>query len=124
MILKDPQNEDAWVNKGWVHEEFGEYDLALGAYQKALDNNKASQIALINMASIYKRQGKYDAAESLYKIFIGFFPNSAQGYWNLAELYSTGKRGTVQDALGVLEQGVELTEDKGLQKELERLRAL
>lgn len=85
-ILKNPQNQDAWVNKGWVHEEFGEYEPALKAYKKALDIDEVSQIAWINMAAIYKKQGRYDLAKRAYENFIRIFPLSTQGYSNLEEL--------------------------------------
>ena len=85
-ILKNPQNQDAWVTKGWVHEELREYEPALEAYQKALDIDEASQIAWINMAAIYKKQGRYGLARHAYENFIRIFPLSTQGYSNLEEL--------------------------------------
>lgn len=85
-LVKNPQNQDAWVTKGWAHEEFKEYEPALEAYQKALDIDEASQIAWINMAAIYKKQGRFDLAKHAYENFIRIFPLSTQGYSNLEEL--------------------------------------
>jgi len=85
-LVKNPQNQDAWINKAWAHEEFGEYKAALASYQKALDIDEASQIAWINMASIYKKQGRYDLAKNAYENFIRIFPLSTQGHSNLEEL--------------------------------------
>ena len=118
---QEEKSQDEWINIAIAHEAKGDMESATDAYRQAIAIQEASAIPWINLAALLKKQGEYGKAAEAYENFIRIFPLSTQGYANLAELYVMWQEGSLQDAIEVLEIGIEQTSDEGLKKEKERL---
>lgn len=118
---EDEKTQNEWIDIAIAFEAAGELEKAIEAYIQAIVIQEVANIPWINLAVLYKNQGKYALARDAYENFIRIFPLSTQGYFNLAELYVIWKEGTLQDAIDILELGIQRTDDDGLKKELERL---
>ena len=115
------KSQNDWIIIGVTHEAADELEDAIVAYKEAIAIQEVTVIPWINLASVLKKQGEFALARDAYENFIRIFPTSAQGYSNLADLFIIWQEGSVEDAIETLELGIELTDDTGLKKELERL---
>lgn len=118
---QDEKTQSEWIDIAIAFEAAGELENAIAAYIEAIVIQEVANIPWINLAVIYKDQGRYDLAQDAYENFIRVFPLSTQGYFNLSELYVISQVGTLQDAIDILERGIERTDDDVLKRELERL---
>lgn len=120
-VKRDPKNYDAWFDIATISDAFGDYDLAVKAYKKAIDIKPASLIPWINITAIYRNHGQYKLAKEAYLKLIEVLPNDSQGYRNLADMYSQGQEGTLEDAKKILAEGIKETNDSGLKDLLVKL---
>ncbi|MGH9429299.1 MAG: tetratricopeptide repeat protein [Terriglobia bacterium] len=58
----DPKRGDVYNTLGWVLDEKGHFDEAIGAYQKALDLDPSFHVAAYNIACTLAKAGRYDQA--------------------------------------------------------------
>lgn len=63
----DPSFYDVNRLLGSIHKELGNYDNAIESYQKILSNDPSDELAIVETALIYERQGRYQDAFSLIK---------------------------------------------------------
>jgi tetratricopeptide (TPR) repeat protein len=59
----------ATFNLGFIFDRQGEYDLAVGAYQKAIDSehSDAASKARLNLGVLFEKWGEYDLAGEAYQ---------------------------------------------------------
>jgi tetratricopeptide (TPR) repeat protein len=85
----DPAIEaEKWFQQGLVLEETGApIGQAVEAYQKAIELNPSAAGALVNLGTIYFRDGELKKAESCYRGAIEADPHYPLAHFNLANLY-------------------------------------
>ncbi len=77
-----------WFQRGLALEETGAPIVeAMGAYEKAIELNPAAAGALVNLGTIYFRDGKFKKAESCYSRAIAADPSYPLAHYNIANLY-------------------------------------
>ena len=69
------KSSDIWNELGDTHFKVGEYDKAIDAYCKAIEQKSQSGWAYNNLACIYVQQGKYMEAIPLYQKSLELFSN-------------------------------------------------
>ena len=83
-----------------------QYDLALAAYQKAIEIDRSYHNAYYGVAITYRAQGRLDLAIANYSEVIRLLPDYAQPYASRAELYQC--MGLFDDAESDLDSYVKL----------------
>lgn len=74
--------------KGQFFERTGNEHLAEAAYLKAIELDNRLNVARINLAHLYNRQGKTGSAIGLFKKVIEQEPEYSQAYYSLGLLYA------------------------------------
>lgn len=72
---------------GLKHFQEKHYDLALEAYQKALNINPDYINALYNMGGVYLKMKEFDKAIEKFKKVVSLNPNDGDAYYQLADAY-------------------------------------
>ena len=121
QIVEEQKSQNEWIDIAIAYTASGEPENAIEAYRQAIAIQEVAVIPWINLAALLKEQDEYALARDAYKEFIRIFPLSSQGYSNLGELYVIWQEGSVEDAIEILELGIERTNDAALKRELERL---
>lgn|SRR3989338_3635952 len=121
ILRQDDKEATAWMDIALSSHQLGDLKTAEQAYKNALAEEKANSLAWINLAAIYKEQGRFQDAKDAYLTLIDVRPTDTQAYLGLAEMYVAGNAGTVADAKGILEFGIQNTNDDMLKQLLKRL---
>jgi tetratricopeptide (TPR) repeat protein len=101
------RESEAWFQKGLDTEEAGApVELAIEAYQKALELNPAAAGALVNLGTIYYRQKNFVEAEKNYVQAVVADPGYPLAEFNLGNLYD--EQGRVKDAADHYHRALEL----------------
>ena len=110
VVAKDPQVIDAWLLLGNEHAKHGQYDRALAQYRRALELKPDYDLALRNMANVYRDMGRPNAAVAGYERLLHVDPANVQARQELAQVLLDA--GRVADAQRELERV--LAQDAGL----------
>ncbi|MCC7119738.1 MAG: tetratricopeptide repeat protein [Anaerolineales bacterium] len=65
--ITETQDPEVWNKKGNIHFENGDYDKAIGAYNKAIELDRAFGWPYSNLALTYQTMGKFAEAILLYQ---------------------------------------------------------
>jgi pentatricopeptide repeat protein len=103
------------------YQTLGDYINAEKYFKIASNNNPVNTRAWSNLASIYRETGRYDEARDAYEQMIKNVPDDITGYIGLAEMQSIGQAGTKDDAIRVLQQGIDKTKNPTLMEYMARL---
>ncbi len=97
----DPHFALAWWSRGSVKYQQGDVPAALASYADCLRMAPQATICLEERARVFRREGECDKMEAETRAAIAKEPDSAMGYYFLAEaLYSRGRpEATVREAL-------------------------
>ena len=74
-------------DEGYAHQEAGEYEQAIDAYEQSLTHDPKQAEALNNLGFCYKSLKRYHKAIDYYKDAIELKPDLAQAHEYLAEAY-------------------------------------
>jgi|GEM_PF-1585700 len=91
------------------YNNLGEKDLALDYYNRALEKDPRSRIALDNIAHLYEDLSRWDRAEQAYLKLLDTYPNYTLGYRSLAYLYQYHFSDGEQKILKLFEKGLNAT---------------
>lgn len=94
---------------GLLYTGTGDYEGALGEYQRALLIDPNSRDAFSGLAELYEKTGKLDEAEATFKQAVALRPDYWNGYVRLATFYT--RHGRYEDALPPLQKVTELVPD-------------
>ncbi len=84
VVLDDPLTPEKHLQLGMVYEKKGEYDAAIGEYEKAAGKIPAAHVYLGN---VYFVKGDFGKAEESYRKAIEVESENADAMNNLAWLY-------------------------------------
>lgn len=87
IILNDPLSAEEHSNLGRIYEAQQKFELAAQQYRDALEKDRKYVPALLLLADLSYRTGKYDAAESAYRKAIALQPENGDLYNNLCWVY-------------------------------------
>jgi tetratricopeptide (TPR) repeat protein len=93
-------------NLGNYYAKLNNLPKAEAFYKAALEIDNLFFPAKTNLAMIYYQQGKTDLAETIYRDIVAKHPETTDGYYYLALLYSEQKK--YPEAIGLLEKAVSL----------------
>jgi len=82
-ISKNQFIADAHNNLGIIYTTQGKYDMAIAAFDKAIEIEPEYKTAYMNKGVVYSRQGLHEKALDLYKVVVEKFPNYPLGLVNL-----------------------------------------
>jgi tetratricopeptide (TPR) repeat protein len=104
----EPENAEAWVNKGFAHAEVGEYDDAIGAYDEAIrvdENEDFAAEALVNKAYAEYETHRGDPLETIEKA-LEVDERMPAAWYNRAVFLN--ERGNHEDALRCIDNALSL----------------
>jgi len=110
VVAKDPEVVDAWVLLGNEDAAHGRYDRALARYRRALALKPDYDLALRNIANVYRDMGRPGDAVAGYERLLRVDPANVQARQELAQVLL--EAGRVADAERELE--AVLAQDAGL----------
>lgn len=99
MIKNGNATTDVYTSLGAAYQSDKKFDLALDAYQKALNLDKANTDAISYMADIYTEQKKYDKAMAMYNKILLIEPENEEAKSAIQEIKSSLNSELLQKAL-------------------------
>ncbi len=121
IVKNDKNNFEAYKNLAVAYQALGDYIKAEEAYKKAGEISPINTVIWNNLGHLYLSQKKYDQAEGSFLKLLEVDPTDVSAYLSLAEMYSQGFAGNIEDAKYILSQGILKTESGGLKEALERI---
>jgi len=118
LIKLDPNNPNAYYERGDFYYEIDEYSKAIDDYSRAIQLNPNYTSAYFNRAYAYGEIGDYDKAIADYSKTIELDPNDVQAYYNRGLDYQN--KGEVSKAVCDLEKCIELSRDTELTKDAQQ----
>ncbi len=94
---------------GWIANGTGQYELAVGEFQKAVQLEPTSDQAYTGLASAEKHLNKLDEAEKTYQQVIHLRPQYARGYLELGAFYLQQQQ--AEKAIDMFSRAVALAPD-------------
>ena len=109
IVLHDPLSAEEHLSLGLGYELNGEYDEAIGAYDKAVRKSEGDDRPFYYMANAYYKKGEYDLAEEYYRQALEISPDNGDIYNNLAWAYIATER--LDEARGEIERALSIRRD-------------
>lgn len=113
-IELNPDNADAYFNRGDAYGEIGEYEKAIADYSKAIELKPSDASAYFNRGDAYGEIGEYGKAIVDYSKAIELNPGDADTYYNRGLAYQ--EKGEVPKAVSDIEKCIGLSTDRELTK--------
>jgi hypothetical protein len=113
-IELNPDNADAYFNRGDAYDEIGEYEKAIADYSKAIELKPGDALAYFNRGNAYGEIREYGKAIADYSRVVELNPGDADTYYNRGLAYQ--EKGELAKAAGDLEKCIELSADSELAK--------
>jgi len=114
LIELDPNNADAYYERGDFYYETDEYNKAMADYSKAIQLNPNYADAYYNRGCAYGEISEYDKAITDYSKAIELNPSDANAYYNRGLIY--GEKDDIGKAVDDLNRCIELSTDPELTK--------
>lgn len=105
MTEIDPEGVDGWINVAMVQATLGRFDEAESTYRRALQLAPTDVQIFEGLGSVASRRGDDAGAEEAWLRAYQLEPSYAPAVTELASLY--GRQGRIDEALKVLEKGVQ-----------------
>ena len=86
QVKKNPQNADAYVNRGLINYERENFSAAEKDFLKAAEIEPYTPDILFNLAVMQEKNNHLDDAIETYDNFLKFEVNSEEGYYNRGKL--------------------------------------
>jgi tetratricopeptide (TPR) repeat protein len=90
ILLRDPENWQAYNNRGLILAEMGHPEDALFSYIKALELNPESHATLYNIGIYYRDKGRYDEAIEYYQKALEIKPDKTSALGHLERAMGSG----------------------------------
>jgi len=79
---------EGWFDKGNRHSRQGQWEEAVKAYEKSIENNPSATVAHINLGLSYKKLKDYDKAKQSFKKAVELEPYNMEARFNLGNVYN------------------------------------
>jgi tetratricopeptide (TPR) repeat protein len=119
VLEMNPENADAWNNKGVALYWMGRPEEALQCYDRALAADPGNLEALRNRAFVLRAMARFEEALETYEKIIAFEPEAAD-FRNLATVLVG--MGLLEEALGALMEAANIEPSIAVEREIEALR--
>jgi len=83
-VSADPQSVEAWINRGTLCYEDGNFAKAAESFHRALASNPESALAHYNLGSVLEEMGEPGAARNHLREAVRIDPGYADAHYNLA----------------------------------------
>jgi tetratricopeptide (TPR) repeat protein len=80
LIMRQPSNAKALVDRGNVHERRGDYDLAVADLERSIQLDGGSYYAFGNLGDVYRERRNFERAEVSYGHAIDMGKGSTMGW--------------------------------------------
>ncbi|HWA72201.1 MAG TPA: tetratricopeptide repeat protein [Polyangiaceae bacterium] len=100
---------EAWLNIGLLEKSRGNFDAAIAAYGKAIEQRPKYVAAFNNLSLAYSAANRDAEAERPLRTALEIDPNYAAGWVNLGKLLSGA--GRADDAIAALQRATQLRKD-------------
>lgn len=91
ILFREPDNWQAYNNRGLILTEMGHIEDALFSYMKALELNPESHATLYNIGIYYRDKGRYDEAIDYYQKALKIKPDKTSALGHLVGIYFSKK---------------------------------
>lgn len=115
LIELDPDNADAYHERGDFYYEMDQYGKAIADYSRAIELEPRYASAYFNRAYAYGEISEYDKAIADYSKAIKLDPSDAQAYYNRGLDYQN--KGELPKAVNDLEKCIDLSTDPELRED-------
>ncbi|MBE0515503.1 tetratricopeptide repeat protein [Sulfurimonas sp.] len=114
------QDSDILFKMGYILEQLGDRDEALGFYKEALEDDKNNEYIHNAIASIYRANGEFVSAKLHLNASLSINDNNPTTYYNYGNLLVDMKH--FEEAKEMYKKAIEMNEDfKEAKEELEKL---
>jgi len=100
------KSSEAFYNKGIIHYENGEYELAISLFKQAVEKNSSNPQFYYNLSLAYVKTEEYDLAIDNFKTTISLNPKDADALQNLGIAYY--KKSQFEEAIQSYKKAVEI----------------
>ena len=100
------KSSEAFYNKGIIHYEKSEYDLAIDLFKQAIEKNSSNPQFYYNLGLVYVKTEEYDLAINNFKEAISLNPKDADTLQNLGIALS--KKSQFEDAIQAYKKAIEI----------------
>ena len=107
VVTRDPQVIDGWVMMGNEYSRRRDFTRALECFQRALALKPDYDLAVFNMANVYRTMGQDDEALVGYRRLLALDPNNAEAHQQAAQILVDHER--LEEAQQELNRALELT---------------
>lgn len=107
VVTKDPKVIDAWVMMGNEYSRLRDFPRAADSFKRALALKPDYDLAVFNLANVYRTMGKDDEAMVGYRRLLTLDPANAQAHQELAQVLVD--RGKLDEAQRELTRALELS---------------
>lgn len=111
-IAIDPENADAYIGRGIVHDDSGHPEEAIKDFNKAIELDPNSAVAYDNRGNFYRNLGHPEEALKGYSKAIELEPDDAIAYNNRGYVYYD--LGQPEEALKDFNKAIELNPDSAI----------
>ena len=118
LIELDPDNADAYHERGDFYYDTDQYGKAIADYSRAIELEPGYTSAYFNRAYAYGEVGEHEKAIADYSEAIRLDPNDAQAYYNRGLDYQN--KGEVSKAVSDLEKCIGLSSDQELARDAQQ----
>jgi tetratricopeptide (TPR) repeat protein len=110
ILLRDPNNWQAYNNRGLILSEMGYPEDAFLSYKRALELNNESHATLYNIGIYYRDKRRYDEAIEYYQKALKIKPDKTSALGHLVGIYFSKKE--YQKALEYAERAYSFVKDE------------
>lgn len=108
-----PDDLDAYLERGYVYDELEQYENAISDYTFVIQSSPISEpLTYLSRGNSYDYLEQYNASITDYSTYIGFFPDSIDGYFFRGHAYSYLKM--YEESINDLTKYIELVPDDPL----------
>lgn len=86
ILISQPDNVEALIISGRIHQSMDQNTLAMTAYEKALALDPSNEDLYLQLGRLHMEQQQWDKAKSVYEQLTTHFPGSYAGYFFLGQI--------------------------------------
>ncbi len=100
----EPEDADAWLDRGRHAEENEDFELAADAYRRAIRLDPKGAAGFFNLGNVLRAQDRPDAALELFRLAVVLDPALGEAWYNIADIHE--EQGRLAEAVENLRQSI------------------